>query len=117
METFLIRFGRNLSLHRRLFQRRQRVRAFNGTGYDRHLRLALRVLARAVLPEGVAAEEATRILRGPVSHDRIERRFLPHAYAGSSPKLGGTNRGGLCLCLEGIAIHYALEAPFRELGQ
>jgi len=67
--------------------------------------------------EGVTAEEATRILRDSVSHDRIERRFLPHPNAGSRPKLEGTNSGELCLCLEGIAIHHALEAAFRELGQ
>src|SRR5579872_7396475 len=92
----------------------ERVSA-DGTCPGWHVRLALRLLAGAVLSGRPAAEAAAVLLRQPVRDHRAERGLLPDTNPGSGRSVARTDRPRLRLRLEGVQIHHALEAPDRSL--
>src|SRR3954470_8140860 len=88
------------------------MRSCNAAYPDRHVGMALRFLARPVLPQAPAAQEPASILCQPVLNGRTQWRVLPNPDTGSGNSLARTDRQRFCFCLEGLQIHHALETAF-----
>jgi hypothetical protein len=85
---------------------------------DRHIRLDIRRMARPVLSRRDPGKGLAQVLRRAVCDHRNQRLFLSHTITGSRASLAG--RQGLRVLLEGVEVHYPLEAPrtgLRELDR
>src|SRR5689334_7579316 len=87
----------------------------DGAGRRRNFGLALRVMARSVLPGPTTREAPAALLRVAVRYNRIERRVLSHADRGGSQRVACRNRQKLRIRVEGLEVYFALEAVIREL--
>src|SRR6185312_8420578 len=89
----------------------------DGKNPYRHFGMALRFVARAFLSEGTAAQRAVAPLRQPILDHRTQWRVLSDTDDASRTRLARADERRLCLCLEGIEVHHALEAAVAELGK
>src|SRR3954462_4835052 len=84
---------------------------------DRDFGLALRRLARAVLPAKAREKALVVLVRRPVSHDRDQRLVLSHAVARGGERMARADAAGFPVRVEGIEVHHPLEAAERELRE
>ena len=93
--------------HRRAF-------CWHGTDPRRLLRLAVRRLARALLPQGPPAAALARALRVGVRHRRGELDLLPARQAAGRRRLGRADAARLRVRRQGEPVPHAHEAPDRH---
>src|SRR5215471_18453145 len=79
--------------------------------------MALRFLARSVLSKGTSTQEPASLLRQSIPHHRTEWRLLPDPEPGFRQDLANPDWRGLCLRLEGLEIHHALETALEWFDQ
>src|SRR5947209_11392840 len=83
---------------------------------DRHLRLALRRVARSVLSEGAGATQGAGVCFATLRHHRDQRNVLFIAATGEFYTLGGGDAGGFRVCGEGVAVYHAHAEAARGEG-